>query len=64
VNGLTRKETPDRSKINLLNPAEVKWWSRELDISREQLRSLVEKVGNSAAVVRKELDHEKGNGRA
>jgi hypothetical protein len=34
-----RKETPDRNKINIHDPAEVKWWSRELDVSREQLRS-------------------------
>ena len=32
--------------------AEAKWWSHEL--GREQLRNLVDKVGNSAATVRKE----------
>ena len=63
MNGLTRKEAPDRSKINLHDPAEAKWWCHELDVSRDQLRSLVDKVGNSAAAVRKELDHEKSNGR-
>jgi hypothetical protein len=40
----------------------VKSWSRERKVSREQLRGVVEKVGNAAAAVRKELDHEKGNG--
>jgi hypothetical protein len=64
VGALTRKETPDRSKINIHEPAEVKWWSHKLDVSREQLRSLVDRVGNSATTVRKELDREKSNDRA
>jgi uncharacterized protein DUF3606 len=62
VGGLTRKETPDRGKINMHDLAEEKWWSHELGVSRERLRSLVDKVGNSAVTVRKELDREKGNG--
>ena len=61
---LIRKETPDRGKINVHDPAAAKWWSHELAVSRERLRGLVDKVGNSAATVRKELDREKGNGGA
>jgi hypothetical protein len=34
---------------------EVKYWLKHLKITREQLQSIVEKVGNSAASVRKEL---------
>jgi Protein of unknown function (DUF3606) len=49
------KVTPDRSKINLGERFEVKYWTRELSIDRQQLQKLVEKVGNSAAAVRKEL---------
>jgi len=64
VGGLTRKETPDHSKINIHDPVVVKWWSHELGVSREQLRGLVDRVGNSATAVRKELDREKSNGRA
>jgi hypothetical protein len=64
VGGLTRKETPDRGKINMHDPAEVKWRCHELRASRAQLRSLVDKVGNSAATARKELDREKSHGRA
>ena len=63
MNGPTRKQAPDRSKINLHDPAEAKCWCHELGVSRDQLRSLVDKVGNSAATVRKELDHEKSNSR-
>jgi hypothetical protein len=32
-----------------------KYWSKHLGITRERLQSIVEKVGNSAASVRKEL---------
>jgi Protein of unknown function (DUF3606) len=49
----TRKPAPDRSKME--NEVEVKHWTKHLGISREQLESIVKKVGNSAASVRKEL---------
>jgi hypothetical protein len=52
---LTRRAQPDRSKINMDRDQEVKSWSRELGITRAQLQRIVNKVGNSAAVVRKEL---------
>ena len=64
MGGLTGKETPDRGKINVHDPAEAKWWSHELGVSRERLHSLIDKVGNSATTVRKELAREKGNGGA
>jgi hypothetical protein len=56
MNDLARRETPDRSKINVHNPTEAKCWAHELGISQDQLRRLVEKVGNSATAVRKELN--------
>ena len=34
---------------------EVKYWTHEFGVTREQLRIAVEKVGNSAAAVRKQL---------
>jgi len=52
---LTKKDQPDRSKINMHAAHEVKYWSHALGVSREQLQRAVEKVGNSAAAVRKEL---------
>ena len=52
---LTKLEQPDRSKINLHQPFEVKYWTHALGVSREQLQKAVDKVGNSAATVRKEL---------
>jgi uncharacterized protein DUF3606 len=34
---------------------EVKYWTHALGVSREALQKAVDKVGNSAAAVRKEL---------
>ena len=34
---------------------EVKYWIKHLGISAEELKNTVEKVGNSASAVRKEL---------
>ena len=34
---------------------EVKYWTKELGVSGEQLQKAVDKVRNSAAAVRKEL---------
>jgi hypothetical protein len=49
------KQKPDRSKINMLEPMEVKYWSKRLGVDKQQLRVVVDRVGNSAAAVRKEL---------
>ena len=58
---MTRKETADRSKIHVANANEVKCWAHKLGISMDELRIIVEKVGNSAAAVRKELAMEAGD---
>ena len=55
MGGLTRKETPDRGKINMSEDFEVKYWLKALGVSRDELQRAVDKVGNSAAAVRKEL---------
>jgi hypothetical protein len=55
MHDLSKKESPDRSKINMHESYEVKYWTRELGVNRDQLQKLVDKVGNSAASVRKEL---------
>jgi hypothetical protein len=52
---LTKKEQGDRSKIHMHDAHEVKCWAHKLGVSREDLRKVVDKVGNSAAEVRKEL---------
>jgi predicted RNA-binding protein YlqC (UPF0109 family) len=34
---------------------EVHYWTKHLNISKEELQKIIDKVGNSAAAVRKEL---------
>jgi len=55
MHSLTKREHPDRSKINLHQPHELKYWSHALGVSKEEICAAIEKVGNSAAAVRKEL---------
>ena len=55
MDSLTKPVPPDRSKINLDQPHEVKYWTRALKVSKEDLLKAIDKVGNSAATVRKEL---------
>ena len=55
---LTNRGRPDRSLINMREDHEVKYWTRHLGVSREELERAVDKVGNSAAAVRKELGKE------
>jgi hypothetical protein len=52
---LTRSIRPDRSKIDPQNATELKYWSKALNATEEDILAAVEKVGNSAATVRKEL---------
>jgi NAD(P)H-nitrite reductase large subunit len=49
------KAAPDRSKISIQNDYELKYWARHFGVAQEDLRRAIEKVGNSAASVRKEL---------
>ena len=51
----TKRGQPDRSKINMSEDYEVRYWTKHLGVSREELRRAIDKVGNSAAAVRKEL---------
>jgi len=56
-----QKDNPDRSKINLNDSFEVKHWTKHLNVSKEELQRAVDRVGNSAAAVKKELGHGKDN---
>ena len=57
MDDLMKKGTADRSKINMHEPWEVDHWTKELGVSKAELQKVVDKVGNSAAAVRKELGH-------
>jgi hypothetical protein len=52
---LTKRDQRDRSMINMHEDFEVEYWTEELGVSRDELQKAVDKVGNSAAAVRKEL---------
>ncbi|MGY4352226.1 3-oxoacyl-[acyl-carrier-protein] synthase III [Bradyrhizobium sp. GM7.3] len=52
---LKKRDQRDRSKINMHEDFEVKYWTKELGVSRDELQKAVDKIGNSAAAVRKEL---------
>ena len=50
------KHPPIRNKINLADPAQFRAWTRRLKLSADELKAIVEKVGDSAAAVTKEID--------
>lgn len=45
----------DRSHIDVRDAIQMRYWSKHFGVSREQLESAVQKVGNAADTVRKEL---------
>ena len=55
MDNLTKRDQPDRSKINMSEDFEVKYWLKALGVSRDELQRAVDNVGNAAAAVRKEL---------
>jgi Protein of unknown function (DUF3606) len=56
---LTNKVPPLRNHIAMNEELEVKYWTKHLGVSQDELQRAVDKVGNSAAAVRKELDKSK-----
>lgn len=52
---LTKPIPIDRSKIDIHDIEQVKAWTKNLNISPDELRKLIGTVGNSAAAVRREL---------
>lgn len=50
-----RRGSADRSRIALGEEHEVRYWTKELGVSREQLEEAVKSVGNSADRVREHL---------
>lgn len=52
---LQNRGPQDRSRINIHEPWEVRWWTQELRVSETELRSAVNAVGVSAAAVRQRL---------
>ena len=54
------KHPPLRNKINPTDSAQVRVWTRRLGVSADELKAVVEKVGNSIAAVTKEIELQRG----
>lgn len=52
---LQNRGPADRSRINVHEPWEVRYWTQELGVTEAQLRAAVNAVGVSAAAVRRHL---------
>jgi hypothetical protein len=55
---LTNRGAQDRSRINVNEKHEVRYWTQKWDISEEQLAAAVKKVGVSVDAVARELGNE------
>jgi hypothetical protein len=51
----TLKGPQDRSRINLSQDYEVRYWTQKFGVTAAELRDAIKKVGNSAEAVEKEL---------
>jgi hypothetical protein len=52
---LTTPVQPDRSKIDMNDNQAVHYWTKHFNVSKQELHKAIEKVGNCAAAIRKEL---------
>jgi hypothetical protein len=51
----TNRGEPDRSRINMSEDYEVKYWMERLGTTREEQQKAIDRVGNSANAVAKEF---------
>jgi hypothetical protein len=52
---ISKTVAPDRSKIVLEHEDHIKYWMRHFGVTKDELARAIERVGNSAAAVRKQL---------
>jgi hypothetical protein len=52
---ISKTVAPDRSKIVIEHEDHIKYWTRHFGVTKDELALAIEKVGNSAAAVRKQL---------
>jgi hypothetical protein len=55
------KYPPIRNKINIADPAQLRAWTRRLRVPADELKAVVEKIGNSVAAVTKEVELQRSN---
>jgi hypothetical protein len=56
------KRPPERNKIDLKDPAQVRLWTRRLGVTADVLQIAIDKVGNSIAAVTKEVEMQREAG--
>lgn len=56
---LKNRGEPDRSRINMAEPHEVRYWTKELGVTEEQLQQAVKSAGPMVASVRQYLSRQK-----
>jgi hypothetical protein len=52
---ISKTVTSDRSKIVIEHEDHVKYWTRHFGVTKDELTRAIERFGNSAAAVRKQL---------
>ena len=52
---LTDRGPQDRSRISMSEDYEVRYWTKALGVSKEELQKLVDEHGNSAANIKEVL---------
>lgn len=55
MDDLTKRGPPDRSRINVHEPWERRWWTSQLGVSEAQLIQAVNAVGPMVADVKRHL---------
>jgi hypothetical protein len=53
----TKRGPADRTRINVNEPYELEYWSKELKVSRDQLKELVKQHGPSVSALRAAIHH-------
>jgi hypothetical protein len=53
---LEKRGQRNRARISMKEEHEIRYWTQVLGVSKEHLASLIERVGNSADAVRRELN--------
>ncbi|NUQ28729.1 MAG: DUF3606 domain-containing protein [Acidobacteriaceae bacterium] len=56
ADNLKHRGPQDRSRINVNEDWEVRWWTKELGVSEQRLRELVRQHGVAASTIREILD--------
>jgi hypothetical protein len=51
----SKRGSPDRDRIDINDPDEVRNWTKSLGVSKEELQRAVEAAGNTASKVREYL---------